>query len=122
MPNQDLNNSEFLIVQKKLSKFTKERDWDQFHSPKNLAMALVSEVGELVEHFQWVTQEESRRLSEKKLEAVSEELADIQIYLLMLAGKLDIDLLPAVVEKIRKNAEKYPVEKARGSSRKYTDL
>ena len=122
MKNRKSTTSELALLQNRLIEFVNDRDWDQFHSPKNLTMALVSEVGELVEHFQWLTQEQSRDLSEEKLEAVSEELADIQIYLLMLAYKLEIDLFPAVAQKIRKNAEKYPAEKARGSSQKYTDL
>ncbi len=108
-------------ISKRLENFVAERDWSQFHSPKNLAMALTGEVGELVEHFQWLTEEQSRQLGEKELAAVREELADVQIYLL-LARKLDVDLLGAVEDKLAKNAEKYPVHRARGNSKKYTEL
>lgn len=85
-------------------------------------MALVGEVGELVEHFQWLTEEESSNLADDIKDAVSEELADVLIYLLMMARKLDIDLLSAVNKKIQKNEAKYPVDKARGKSLKYTNL
>ena len=122
MPNSADATPDFESIKTKLRTFANERDWDQFHSPKNLAMALVGEVGELVEHFQWLTQEQSYQLPKEKEDAVREELADVQIYLIMLAGKLDIDLLSAVVEKIRKNDEKYPRAKSHGTSRKYTDL
>ena len=102
--------------------FSLERDWDQFHSPKNLAMAMVSEVGELVEHFQWLTEEQSRHIKKEKLPDIEEELADVLIYLVRLADKLDVDLIAVANKKIDRNAEKYPVEKARGSAKKYTEL
>lgn len=94
-----------------LRHFAAERDWEQYHSPKNLAMALSVEVAELTEHFQWLTQEESRLLPEAGKEAVREELADVLIYIVRLADRLDIDLLAAAELKIAKNAEKYPVRK-----------
>lgn len=122
MPNSTDSAPDLESIRAKLQEFVEDRDWGQFHSPKNLVMALVGEVGELVEHFQWLTQEQSYELPQDKKNAVSEELADIQIYLILLSGKLDIDLLPAVAEKINKNRKKYPVDKARGSSSKYTDL
>ena len=106
----------------RLRQFTSERDWEQYHSPKNLAMALTGEVGELVEHFQWLTETESRELPEAELQAVREEIADVQIYLMMLADRLGLDLLDAVDDKIRINEAKYPAHKARGTSRKYSDL
>jgi len=106
----------------KLRQFAAERDWDQFHSPKNLASALSVEAAELLEPFQWLTEEQSRSLSPEKLQAVRKEMADVLIYLVRLADKLDVDLLQAAREKIVENAAKYPVEKARGSMRKYTDL
>lgn len=106
----------------RLEVFVEERDWAQFHSPKNLAMALSGEVGELIEHFQWLTEEQSRELSDKAREAVRAEIADVQIYLLLLARKLDMDLLQAANDKLEANAQKYPSDKARGSARKYTDL
>jgi dCTP diphosphatase len=105
-----------------LRQFAAARDWNQFHSPKNLAAALAVEAAELLEPFQWLTEEQSRNLSPEKCEAVRKEIADVLIYLIRLADKLDIDLLQAVRDKIMENAAKYPVEKARGSSTKYTDL
>ena len=104
-----------------ISNFAKERDWDQFHSPKNLSMALIVEAGELVEHFQWLKQSESHELSKDKLEAVEEELADILVYLIRIADRLDIDLIDAARKKIKSNAAKYPADMVRGSSRKYTE-
>lgn len=109
-------------VKKRLRKFAEDRDWGQFHSPKNLSMALVGEVGELVEEFQWLTEDESRRLSAERRERVQDELADVQAYLIMIAEKLEIDLLSAVDEKITQNEAKYPVGKAKGTSKKYTEL
>lgn len=106
----------------RLEVFVEERDWAQFHSPKNLAMALGGEVGELIEHFQWLTEEQSLDLSDKAREAVRAELADVQIYLLLLARKLNMDLLQAANDKLEANARKYPADKARGNARKYTDL
>lgn len=97
-----------------LRRFAAERDWEQFHSPKNLTMALSVEVAELMEHFQWLTQEQSAELLPGKLPAVREEVADVLIYLVRLADRLDIDLLAAAEEKIARNAEKYPVAASRG--------
>lgn len=116
------NTRELDELATRLEAFVAERDWAQFHSPKNLSMALAGEVGELIEHFQWLTEEQSRGLSGEALEEVRAEIADVQIYLLMLARKLDIDLLQAARDKLETNAEKYPVEKARGRARKYTNL
>ncbi len=99
-----------------LRQFAEERDWEQFHSPKNLAMALSVEVAELAEHFQWLTRKESNSLPADKKKAVADELADVLIYLVRLADRLDIDLLDAAENKIGVNAEKYPVEKSRGRS------
>lgn len=101
-----------------LRRFADERDWEQFHSPKNLAMALSVEVAELVEHFQWLSQEQSRHLSPARKAAVREELADVLIYLVRLSDRLDIDLLQAAGDKLRMNAEKYPVQTSRGRSDK----
>jgi len=91
-----------------LRRFAAERDWERYHSPKNLVMALNVEAAELMEHFQWLTQEESYLRSPASREAVSEELADVLIYLVRLADRLDIDLLAAAANKISKNARKYP--------------
>jgi dCTP diphosphatase len=107
-------------IKQKARKFVVERDWEQFNSPKNLAMALVAEAGELVEHFQWLTEEQSRNLESSQRKEVSYELADVLIYLVRLADQLDIDLLKATAEKLRINAEKYPIEKVKGSAKKYT--
>jgi NTP pyrophosphatase (non-canonical NTP hydrolase) len=108
-------------VQQTLREFALERDWEQFHSPKNLATALAVEAAELLEPFQWLQEEESRRLAEKPTDyaQVVEEVADVMIYLLRLADQLGIDLEQAVADKIRKNAEKYPVALARGNAVKY---
>ena len=104
----------------KINTFVTERDWAQFHTPKNLAMAMIVEAAELVEHFQWDTPQESRHLTPEKREAVSHELADTFVYLLRLAEVLKIDLIEAANQKITLNALKYPVEKAKGSNAKYT--
>jgi dCTP diphosphatase len=105
-----------------LRQFAAERDWDQFHSPKNLAMALAVESAELLERFQWMTEDESRRLTPAQLAAVREEMADVINYLVRLADKLDVDLLAAARDKLAINAQKYPVDKARGNSKKYSEL
>jgi NTP pyrophosphatase (non-canonical NTP hydrolase) len=113
-PLQDLRN--------KLRQFAAERDWDQFHSPKNLAMALSVEAAELLEHFQWLSDAESAAMAPDKRAKIGEELADVLLYLIRLADKLDIDLATAAADKITVNAAKYPAYKARGSSKKYTEL
>jgi NTP pyrophosphatase (non-canonical NTP hydrolase) len=105
-----------------LRQFASERDWDQFHTPKNLAMALSVEAAELLEHFQWLDSEASSRLSDSVRKEVRLELADVLLYLIRLADKLDIDLIAAAKEKLAINAEKYPADKARGTCKKYTDL
>jgi len=106
----------------RLRDFAEARDWDQFHSPKNLSMALSAEVAEIVEHFQWLTEEQSKSLPDNKLDEVETELADTLIYLIRLADKLDIDLLAAAISKIEVNERKYPVSKAKGNAKKYTEL
>jgi NTP pyrophosphatase (non-canonical NTP hydrolase) len=108
-------------LQKRLREFTAARDWEQFHSPKNLAMALVAEVGELVEQFQWLTDEQSRQLVDqpKSMEPLREELADVTIYLLRLADTLSVDLEAAVDTKIAINEIKYPVDASYGNATKY---
>lgn len=113
--------SELIKIRNELRAFATERDWDQFHSPKNLASALAVEAAELLEPFQWLTEEQSRNLSEKQLAAVIDELADVQIYLIRLADKLDVGLLEAVREKIARNTEKYPASMFKGSARKYSE-
>ena len=113
----DLNQLRMRIRQ-----FAEARDWDKYHAPKNLAMALIVEAAELVEHFQWLTEAQSQTLAPDKLFQVGEELADIQIYLIRIADQLNVDLLDAVDKKILANAEKYPVEKARGNAKKYNEF
>lgn len=105
----------------RLRVFARERDWDQYHTPKNLSMALIGEAAELVEHFQWVEGGLSHLLADKTRPAVEEEVADILIYLVRIADKLDIDLYSAVERKIGINEKKYPADKVRGSARKYTE-
>ena len=106
---------------KKIKQFRQERDWDQYHSPKNLVMALSVEVAELVEHFQWLTQEESRNLPDDKLDQVRDEIGDILIYLANLSEKLGIDPVQAAHGKIEKNQLKYPAEIVKGKHSKYSE-
>lgn len=107
-----------------LAGFARERDWDQFHSPKNLVMALSAEVGELTEVFQWLSEDASKNVGDDSLttEAVRDELADVAMYLVRLASVLGVDLNDAVTQKLKKNSEKYPVSKARGNHKKYDQL
>jgi NTP pyrophosphatase (non-canonical NTP hydrolase) len=110
------------LIQNKLALFARERDWDQFHSPKNLIMALTSEVGELNEVLQWHTETQCNNLSVKEISSLKEELADVFLYLVRLSDKLEIDLLAEANNKIEKNADKYPVEKSFGNAKKYTEF
>jgi NTP pyrophosphatase (non-canonical NTP hydrolase) len=105
----------------RLRTFAQARDWDQFHSPKNLATALIVEAAELAEHFQWLTEQESAGLPADKRAAVADELADVLVYAVRLADKLDIDLIAAVTAKMARNEAKYPADQVRGSARKYTE-
>lgn len=105
----------------RLREFVRERDWEQFHSPKNLAMAMIVEAAELVEHFQWLTEDESSDISPEKREEVAHEIADTFIYLLRMADVLNIDLIEAARAKMDLNAQKYPADKVRGSNAKYTE-
>lgn len=108
------------VLRTRINHFVAERDWSQFHTPKNLAMAMIVEAAELVEQFQWDTPQQSQQLTPEKREAVSHELADTFVYLLRIAEVLEIDLIEAANQKIDLNAKKYPVDKARGSNAKYT--
>ncbi|HYR05138.1 MAG TPA: nucleotide pyrophosphohydrolase [Gallionella sp.] len=117
MPNQ----SDLPMLRDKLRAFAEARDWDQFHSPKNLSMALMVEAAELMEHFQWLTEAQSAELPSDNKQAVGEELADILLYLVRLSDKLGIDLREAALNKLEKNALKYPAEQVRGSAKKYSD-
>lgn len=111
-----------MALREALRRFAAERDWDRFHSPKNLAIALSVEASELLEHFQWISEAESSALPPEKRAKVTQEVADVLLYLVRLADKLDIDLAAAAAEKIALNAAKYPADKARGNSKKYTEL
>jgi len=113
MSSVDLNTLKI-----RLRDFADTRDWNQFHSPKNLSMALSAEASEIIEHFQWLTEEQSKNLPQNKLDEVATELADTLIYLIRLADKLDIDLLTAAQNKIEINEQKYPVDKAKGNAKK----
>jgi dCTP diphosphatase len=104
-----------------LRQFAGERDWEKFHSPKNLSMALAAETGELVEKFQWMSEEASCSLTSTLRQEIGEEVADVLLYLLLLADKCDIDLMDAAEQKLQKNRMRYPADKVRGSSRKYSD-
>lgn len=105
-----------------LRAFAAERDWEQFHTPKNLAAALIVEAAELLEHFQWLTPEQSSRLHGNALAEVTQEIGDVLIYLTRLADVLGIDPLQAARDKLKLNAVKYPVHKAKGKAAKYRDL
>jgi NTP pyrophosphatase (non-canonical NTP hydrolase) len=104
-----------------IGKFISERDWEQYHSPKNLAMALSVEASEIVEHFQWLTEEESRNLPPEKLAEISEEIGDVMIYLTELADKLGVDPVEAAKAKVAINGQKYPAELVKGKASKYTE-
>ena len=106
----------------RLAEFAAERDWDQFHNPKNLAMALVGEAGEVLEHFQWLTFEQASNLPAETRAEVALECADVLLFLLRLCDKLDIDLAQAAGKKLALNAKKYPVETSRGKATKYNKL
>ena len=105
-----------------LNQFAKEREWQQFHSPKNLASAMVVEAGELLEHFQWLTEAQSRELSPEKRDVVGAEVADVLLYLIQLSTALGIDPIAAAQAKLQINALKYPVDRARGTSKKYDQI
>ena len=117
MSNIDLNT-----LKLRLREFADSRDWNQFHSPKNLSMALSVETSEIIEHFQWLTEEQSKNLPQKTLDEVATELADTLLYLIRLADKLDVDLLTAAQNKIELNELKYPISKAKGNAKKYTEF
>ncbi len=113
MPRQDIAE-----LSERLADFARRRDWEQFHSPKNLSMALAGEAGELLEHFQWLSEAQSHALPAEKKDAVALEMADIFIYLLRLAERLDIDLVDAAWRKMAINEQRYPAERVRGDARR----
>lgn len=113
---------DFKALAAQLRSFAEERDWEQFHSPKNLSSALAVEAAELLEIFQWMKAEESHSPDAATMEKIKEEIADVQIYLARIADVLGVNIADAVEDKLVKNASKYPVEKARGSAKKYNML
>jgi NTP pyrophosphatase (non-canonical NTP hydrolase) len=113
--------NELIALRDLIRSFVIERDWDQFHTPKNLAAALCVEAAELLEPFQWLTSGDPHELDGTKRDNIRHEMADVLVYLIRLADKLDVDLAAAVVEKIALNCAKYPAEKVRGDARKYTE-
>jgi len=106
----------------RLSQFANERDWEQFHSPKNLASALVVEAAELLEQFQWMTETQSREIDEEKRSAVGEEIADVLLYLVQLCTALNINPIEAANKKLKLNEVRYPIELARGNNKKYNEF
>ncbi len=116
------HDTDLAALQEMIRKFVDDRDWDQFHNPKDLSISLALEAAEVMEHFQWKNPEEMAKHSIDKKEDVGEELADVFYWVLLLANKLDIDLVDAFTKKMAQNDAKYPVEKAKGSHKKYTEL
>jgi len=114
--------SDIQSLQAKIAKFVEERDWSQFHNPKDLAISLSLEASEVLEHFQWKNSEEMLKHVQEHKEDVADELADVLYWVLLMANYLDIDVVAASERKLLKNATKYPVEKAKGNHKKYTDL
>lgn len=108
-------------LRKRLAKFASDRDWDQFHSPKNLSMALIAETAELVEHFQWLSEEDSKNLDTEKRDAVAMELADIFIFLIRIADKTGVNLAESAWKKIKINEARYPVDKVKGSAKRASE-
>ncbi len=108
-------------LRRRLAEFARVRDWEQFHSPKNLAMALIAEAAELVEHFQWLTEAQSLSLPPEKHEAVRLEIADILIYLVRISDRLGIDPVAAAYDKVAINEQRYPVERVRGDARRASE-
>lgn len=107
-------------LKEKMAEFVRLRDWEQFHTPKNIAMSIAIEAAELMEHFQWLTVEQSKKLEPDDLSDVGEELADIIIYSLSMANFLQLDLAQTILDKMAKNVRKYPADKVQGKSHKYT--
>lgn len=116
-----MSNDSLEQLNQRVLRFAQERDWEQFHSPKNLAMALAGEAGELLEHFQWLTQAQSQTLAPDKKDEVALEMADILIYLVRLAERLDVDLVDAANRKVAINEQRYPRDKVRGDARRASE-
>ncbi len=116
-----MNKQALEPLRERLAAFAANRDWDQFHSPKNLSMALIAEAAELVEHFQWRSEQQSAELDTTTHDAVALELADIFIYLIRIADKLDVNLIETAERKIAINESRYPVDKVKGSARRASE-
>lgn len=114
--------SDLKKIRDELRKFAKARDWEQFHTPKNLTLALVGEVGELAEVLQWLSDKEIQKLMKDQPEKMADELADVLLYLIRLADQLKVDLKTAAIKKISKNHKKYPIKKSKGKHAKYHDI
>lgn len=121
MPQRKESETYLQDLQSRLRQFAIDRDWEQFHAPKNLAMALAVEAGELMEHYQWLSEEQSENLDQQQLQTVGFEVADVFIFTVRLADRMGIDLADLVEKKIKINEEKYPADKVRGSAKKYTE-
>lgn len=119
---QNLNQQSLVELQAMIRKFCDDRDWDQFHNPKDLSISLALEAAEVLEHFQWKNIDEMAKHSVNNKDAIAEELADVLYWVLLLSNKLDVDLVSSFQDKMLKNEQKYPVEKAKGSHKKYTEL
>jgi len=119
--NQKSPKDSLETLRARLARFARDRDWDQFHSPKNLSMALIAETAELIEHFQWLSQDDSRNLDTDKKQEVAMELADILIFLIRVADKVDVDLIKSAWEKIEINEARYPVEAVKGSAKRASE-
>lgn len=114
--------SDIADLQKRIRKFVDDRDWDQFHNPKDLAISLSLEAAEVLEHFQWKNEDEMADHIKNRKDDVGEEIADVLYWVLLLSNKIDLDLTDAFEKKMQKNEAKYPIEKAKGSHKKYTEL
>jgi NTP pyrophosphatase (non-canonical NTP hydrolase) len=114
-------SNELEQLRERLAQFASDRDWDQFHSPKNLSMALIAEAAELVEHFQWLSEEESKNLPADKHDEVAMELADILIFLIRISDKLGIDPVQTAWQKIQVNESRYPVDRVKGSAKRASE-
>jgi NTP pyrophosphatase (non-canonical NTP hydrolase) len=117
----DKPTSDLIVLRDEIRNFVAERDWDKFHTPKNLSSALCVEAAELLENFQWLDSGHRNEISEDRMEMIRHEMADVLVYLLRLADKLDVDLFSAVVDKMKLNRSKYPADKVRGDARKYSE-
>ena len=115
------HNHDIDSLNERIRKFVEERDWEQYHSPKNLAMAMIVEAAELVEIFQWMTEQESYNLEPDQLRRVEEEIADVTVYLMRIADQLNINLYEAIDRKLDLNEKKYPADLVRGKSKKYSE-